>query len=299
MYLDSPLDYYGADEAIDSLSACLYEGNLVLFLGAGISKNIGLPIWWELVRRCVNRVGGLEGDEINEYSSNEELREAMEGVERRAESFQRYQQIIYEQMYSGVEYGVPIISKPLLISLASLIMPSRRGSVNEVVTFNYDDVMEWYLGLHGYVTNIIYEEEYVLNRRSDVTMYHPHGYLPRMRSVTNRSDYLIMSQYSYDDRMGKAQEVWKQRITRMLLENVGLFVGLSGEDPTFGPFLADIKSRLNGRRPTAIWLLGPKDKKSREYFYERNVVPIKFEKYDEWVTFLLGICQKSREKYLA
>ena len=79
-----PLDQYSddLDLAANALGGQLYQGTLALMLGAGASKGMGLPNWWQLVRLCREEIG-LSYDTIGRGTSNEELRELVGEVETR------------------------------------------------------------------------------------------------------------------------------------------------------------------------------------------------------------------------
>lgn len=287
---DIPLDYHDRATASDTLADNLSNGTLALFVGAGASRCMGLPLWWELVKRCVDKIGPPDPT-INEGTSNEKLRSLMEAVEKKAADPERYMDLVHECLYDGVTYDQDVIVQKLLIAFGALLMPSRRGHIKEVVSFNYDDVLEWYLRVHGFKSQVICKLPQLCGD-SDVTVYHPHGYLPKMAGKNERSDSIVLSQYSYDERMSD-QEPWKNQILNILLSRFGLFVGLSGDDPTFGPFLMNVKKQIRDDRPTGFWLLTNKDSKKPDHFISRNVVPIYFENPEEFAPFLLDICQKA------
>src|ERR1035437_7294833 len=48
-----------------------------------------------------------------------------------------------------------ILRNDLLIALGALLMGSKRGSVTEVLNVNCDDVLNWYLALHGFDTQVV------------------------------------------------------------------------------------------------------------------------------------------------
>jgi len=293
-----PVSYYDIGSARDQIATCLGEGSLALFVGAGASKGVGLPLWWELVKTCAE-AAGLPHDDISDQTPNETLRSKMEDVEAQSADSSQYLSLVHNSLYEGVQYDQSIVAHRLLIAFGALLMSSRRGSIRKVVTFNYDDVLEWYLGLHGFSTQIICKQP-ILERDVDVGIYHVHGFLPKDLPQTQWSDSIILSKYSYDERMSDHTNLWKHVIQHVLLSKIGLFVGLSGNDPTFGPFLLDVKRSLATEgvdaRPTAFWLLTKKDEASAAELHRRNVVPLFFDSPDDFPGFLLSVCQKAAER---
>ncbi len=271
------------------LARYLSEGSLVLLVGAGISKGVGLPVWWELVRRCL-RLAGCTSDarKIRKSTSNERLRVMVDNVERSMGEFRKYRDAVKRSLYAEVDFSREMLSERLLISLGALLMGSRRGRIQMVINFNFDDVLEWYLRLHGLRVQVVSRIPTLL-RDADVIVYHPHGFLPKM-SEKDASDFLILGQYSYDKKLGATRDLWMEFTKQVLRERVGLFVGLSGKDPTVGPMLADIKESVGTSRPTGFWLFGP-DEVEVANFEQRNIVPIKFPQFEQIPDFLLRICQ--------
>ena len=204
-----------------------------------------------------------------------------------------YRRLVSSCLYDGVKYDRSILGKELLIALGAMLMGSRRGSVKEVFNFNFDDVLDWYLALHGFDSQIISSLP-TLRREPDVTIYHPHGYLPLQVDTHQPSDFLVFSQHSYDEKLGDRQEPWLSLFGKTLQDRVFLFVGLSGADQTFGPTLADVQKKLNKQRYTAFWLFGPDVQDSQmKNLANRNVVPLRFPSFDDIPEFILQVCKEA------
>ncbi len=286
MSLPNPL-LLDTDAAAIRLAHHLREGELALIIGAGASRGVGLPLWSELVQECVKR-GGIPSRAVDSSTPNSDLRSLMEEIEQ-SRTGDEYRSLVREALYAGVEYTDAIIRERLLIAFGALLMGSRRGKIRVVINFNFDDVLEWYLGLHGFETQVVPKLP-ALIRETDVVIYHPHGFLPKERDSGSASQFLVLSQYSYDERLGSDRDPWLAFTKDTLLGKVGLFVGLSGDDPTLGPTLVDVKRRIGSDRPTGFWLFGPTDCDLGE-FERRNIVPVRLGNYDEIASFLLRVCQ--------
>lgn len=289
--------------AIPDLAKYLRSGSLSLSLGSGISEGLGLPLWPELVERCLKKTNILKSTALTETlpagASNKDLCNLIDGVES---AFgepdlghnQDYRTLVHDCLFDGVaEYGLEILRKDLLIALGALLMGSNRGSIKEVFNFNFDDVLNWYLRLHGFDTKIITVLP-TLHRAADVTLYHPNGYLPKVMKLTESSDFLIFSQHSYDDRLEAGYwDAWTYLFRTALMHRVMLFVGLSGEDQTFGPSLVGIKKKVKDR-PTGFWMFGPgAEEGTITNLSLRNIMPLCFDSYDDYPKFLLAICQEA------
>jgi len=123
------------------LSKLLYDGKLALALGAGVSNFLGFPLWREQVHRiCIEHYGVSS---INKDTTTKELTEAVDEIERDINNFENFNDLVKNTLYRNVDYlnDRNVIQNELLISLGALMMGSRRGSVNNVITYNFDDVL--------------------------------------------------------------------------------------------------------------------------------------------------------------
>ena len=284
--------------AISLISDYLRDGSLALAVGAGASESLGLPGWRQLAERCLketnHRKKTKHQETIPKGTDNKTIGLLIDIVEKEIGGSlnmgrsPEYRTLVKDCLYDGVRYDKTILQKELLIALGALMIGSTRGSVKEVINFNFDDVLDWYLALHGYDTQIITTLP-ELRREPDVTIYHPHGYLPKVGSYP-QSDFLVFGQHSYDQIIGDRQN--RALFESMMEHRVFLCVGLSGDDPTFGPALAEVQKKIQNKRYTAFWLFGP-DIIDLQIInlQDRNVVPLCFKSFDEIPDFLLQICQ--------
>ena len=279
-----------------TLSEHLYDGKLALALGAGVSKFLGFPLWWELVYGLCVEHGGESS--INKDTTTDELKDTVDEIERDIDNSIEFNELVKKILYKNVDYlnDSTIIQNELLISLGALMMGSRRGSVNNVITYNYDDVLEWYLGLHGFNARVIYDPR-TMTTNSDVTIYHPNGYMP-LQDNKGCSRALIFSETSFIYRERKAtvdDRLWENILDRLFIEKIFIFIGLSGRDPTINPRLLDIyENQLNRKRPVGYWFYIREDemetreiKKNLKY----GIVPIVVKKEDDIPQYLLNVCQ--------
>ncbi len=279
------------EAASADLALRLKRGELLLVLGAGASIGIGLKSWWQLARRC-QELCGLSENIITEQSSEKYILRGMELIKKLKGGGKDYLDLIKTALYEGIEYNFGIIKDPLLISLGALIMGSIRGNISSVITYNFDDVLEWYLSLHGFSTQTIFELPN-LEGKADVHIYHPHGFLPKREKFISSKD-IIFDQESYDLRIGNPSSAMNIQIRQMLRSKVSIFIGLSGDDPTFGPMITPISKDISGRWPLGYWLFGGISEPKRqdiEYFTGRGIVPIYLKDHSEIPIFLLRICQ--------
>jgi hypothetical protein len=296
-----PIKAYTSDR--DLVKKVLVEqldvGSLAAVLGAGVSKDLEFPLWWELVRDTRREAGFSDWTSVTKKTPANEISLMIDAVENKASTQQQYTGWIQNALYkSGRVDDHSIRHHDLLIGLGALMAPSSRGNIKNVITFNFDDVLERYLRIHGFVVDSVVSLPRMENH-ADVIIYHVHGYIPSPSSKDSARGKPIFSELSFDDLLAN-KDRWYKISERILEENVCLFVGLSTADKTLGPLLTYAKSanqdNSDNPRPTGFWLIGPHSPRTTEQFLlDRNVVPIRFTDKKEIWKFLFEICDAAAE----
>jgi hypothetical protein len=297
-HLDASAVRKNPELAIEFLAFHLRQGTLGLFLGAGVSNYLKLPNWSAIVSRCSTEVGLPElppEAPASELCARMQQIEKMKSPSGKAQlgSSQEFRDLVHKHLYSEVQFE-HILHGELLMALGSLIMGSKRGSVTEVFTLNFDDVLEWYLYLHGYQIQVVTSQP-ALRTAADVTIYHPHGFIP-FHTQFNASDFLIFGQQSYNEKMGNPSDPWTEATRYFLKSKLVLFVGLSGEDPTFGPLFSQVQKSVKESRPIGVWLFTISSIPSKLTAIEdQNFIVLEMPNHDAWPNFLLSIAQHAAD----
>ena len=220
----SPDSWANTNLVLDYCAKHLVAGRLTIVLGAGASLGFGLPDWDELMSRAFKIAGkdipdGLSVENQAEYLQNTIL----------SGDFPEFTRVIRESLYQkGIIGAEEMSSMPLLNAIGALVMASTRGTVDRVITFNFDDLLEVYLSYYGYSVVSIADLPSWANN-SDVSVLHLHGLLPS-DSTKPTSKELILTQESFDKRVGRTEQLWTRKVTEIFEENFCLFIGLSGKD---------------------------------------------------------------------
>jgi hypothetical protein len=291
-------EYKNPTYAIDFLSEHLIKGSLILFLGAGTSKGFGLPDWLELTNSFRKFVGL---NEVNIASTPEVLQNAIdEALDKINNEEGQKLELVRKILYPKENFDVSMAySNHLLISIASLLMGTKRGHVNRVVTLNYDSMLEWFLNLFGFQVNSISILP-ALEGSEDVRIYHPHGFVPHPALKMQASNFLILGLKDANNRLGKRGDLWFEKIRTLLESGVCLFIGLSGNtlsDRAIAPLLSSTGDSFKHSRPLGIWInKGELDKTKEDEYFRNNIVPIEIKNDIEISEFVLKISQKALEK---
>jgi hypothetical protein len=277
------------------LSDLLCKGRIGLFLGAGVSKPMGLPDWPELLKKLYDAKGATQpvGEELT----------------RQAEIFRltyfkkdkiEYLKFIKEVLYKNADISFNSLhTHKTLVAISSLVMASRRGSVGEIVTFNWDNFIELFLAYHGFVVKSIVDSHYWATL-ADVIVYHPHGFIPN--SGDNFSDDIIFDQKSYSQIQGDQSNPWNQRLLTIMRSKFIIFIGLSGKDNNLDSLLSCCEKDHIAKKDSPYWGITFQTNVNDQSLYiwkERGIYPMIVSDYnDDLAGFLFKICQEAAHNVL-
>lgn len=291
------------ENATTALAGRLGDGTLALVLGAGTSANVGLPMWPELVARCCEGSGVHHDIDLAapDRTSTDHLLHLMHEVKKKE---RRYLELVREMLYRDADpEWVDSRDQPLLRAIGTLLMGVRSGNIGDVITYNFDDVIELFLGYHGFITQSIAGFPF-LTTNADARIYHPHGFLPREGKP---SEGILFDRTSYNDRFAAVQPIdalWTETVRALLYSKQAIFVGLSGRDPLFRIILPKVADHVGtendaGRRFVGYWLMKADGDEELldEIRSDYRCAVVQFDQYDEIPRFLFGVrqaCAKSR-----
>lgn len=278
---------------VEYLSAQLQSGRLGLALGAGISKPFGLPDWGNLINAMFKSASRapVKG---NPMQQAEYIRTNTCGGD-----VAKFLELVDQALYENADTSFDALRKnDTIASVGALLMASRRGSASEVVTTNFDNLLELYLTYFGFVVHSVAADIHWRDA-SDVTIYHPHGFLPHDQP-TERSDDIVLDQASFGQTVGK-DTVWRQVCMNMFRRRTCLFIGMSGDDPNIESMLQESRdthaSKNHGTRYWGVAFSTSNDDLLRTQWQNRGVYYRVIKDYDHDLPRLLfGICQRAAEK---
>jgi hypothetical protein len=283
----------------DTAASLLLDGKLVIVVGAGVSMPFGLADWKQLVTRLFQREKAPRPTGLS--------------LERQAEYFrtgvcagdnEKFLKSVSDALYEGVVLdGWKLRENRTLAALGTLISSSRRGQVAKVLTFNFDDLLEWYLEFHGYVVHSIVEERHWA-KNADVTIYHPHGLLP-LRSGVSRSTDIVLDQAAFTRVVGRDHAAWRQELVTLLRTHFALFIGLSGSDQHLDVLLTEAAenhvlrvehSDFWGLRLTTVTPQSATEKATRQWWHSRGIGTLRVKDYHtDLAALLFEICQRAAQ----
>jgi hypothetical protein len=264
----------------------LRRGRLALVLGAGVSVGFGLPSWKSLIKRTFKIAKrSRRKDWSNEDAAEDLLANGASGDRVKLATMVR------KALYEGYTFTTEeLATNELLVALGALTMASGRGSVTRVVSFNYDDLLEAYLGHFGFVVRSV-EKMPSWQSKADVTVYHPHGILTNDLSRKVERG-VVITQKDFDEIVGNAADAWHNVILDIFRSNTCLFIGLSGEDANLTNLLFKT-GKLHACEAVMWGIRFSTNKHDRKLttWEERGVGQHTLSSYRELAPWLLEVCR--------
>lgn len=205
---------------------------LSVIAGAGVGVSAGMPTWSSLLRTLLSAFV----NKTYAFSESAETDTMIAELQHRLEhqspliyaQFVRSQfdeaefiDLLHSALYSP---GTPSAHSPICKAIARL-----AHHLDCVLTFNYDSLIEDALSSEGFANTPVFEAA-AWSSVNGLPVYHPHGYLPRDRQA-GKQYRVILAESDYHTQY-HSPSMWSNiAISRVLLENVCLFIGTSLEDP--------------------------------------------------------------------
>lgn len=284
------------EAATEYLGGCLFRGSLALLLGAGISKPLGAPAYGELIDSCLKNLGEppYEGPDLELGATRVAGDTERKGID--------LQTLLTTSLYpAGAPLPSSLMSSTRMGALGAMLMGSKRGSVDTVLTLNFDSLLEEYLLLHGYVVNIVTRLPALIGSE-DVTVFHPHGYLPSGTGPgkPSRSVDIIFTKQSILKMVGNPAHPTPTLIRQTVRAKVLLLLGISPNTAigsALGPILVHEAEALRADRPSAFWVgVEAPDADYRSVLLSANVVPVVLDSFERIDGFLLSICREAAKQ---
>lgn len=240
-------DYSVYKNKVDDIKALtstiLKDGQLSLITGAGVSVPLGLPKWITLVRRLCessqkdeirNLVAGKDDSDLNLKLISEKFKDSFNDNNEYLEEIQRI-------LYDKIELNLDTVHKPMMTALSSLFVGNYKGRVKRVVTYNFDNLLNWYLSVLGLSVNTEYDNQ-AIDSNEDCNIFHVHGILPHPSSFSKvkKSKSIVFSQDEFEDNIRDRTGIRILKIRELLTRGCFLAVGVS-----YTTLLNDIKPEIN------------------------------------------------------
>lgn len=274
----------------DFLANQLLRGRLSLVLGAGVSAGIGLPSWPKLVELLFAEKGLIPPSSLTTELASEELLRTQYSSDNVA-----FASAIRKCLYVELNKNpVNLESSKLLAALGAMVMASSRGRVSNVVSFNFDDLLEEYLSSRGFavrsVSSLPCWSDY-----GDVTVLHPHGLLCHDEAISVTRG-VVFTTKDFANIVGKEPDLWKQKVTDIFRSSTCIFLGLSGNDMNLTGML-QVAKESHCSFPNAYW--GVRLTKQNDvmggFWEDRGVYNLELKSHEDAPAWLFDICKRAAD----
>ena len=201
---------------------------ITLFLGAGVSQDAGGPSWNELLYKSAKELGAIrcdcDFDLINKACSNSSIIMGRYIVpDDKKGTFTEY-------LHDNILYkNVKIDESALINEICEIV---SRKSVESIITYNYDNLMEQALARKGVQVQQIFKKD--RTTKDTIPVYHIHGYIPQ-HIISDKPGSCfstpVISEKQYHEIYREAYHWSNVEQLHALDRNVCVFIGLSMTDP--------------------------------------------------------------------
>lgn len=265
-------------DPIAELKKAFNNGNLSLFLGAGVSMDNNLPSWAQLVLSMYfNKISEQHLPGYRPFSNylfaiaEWHLSNSTEPLEITARKLKKYYSQgdweneflsdLHRTLYSSylnqdgnieayIDENFLRDNNPTLDSIASLCQSNSKG-IKSVITYNYDNFLEIALGSTG--SQSIYKSTQLAPDKLPV--YHVHGFVPVDKNEIGSSGSDIIFTEDQYHLVARNPYHWSTLVQlQAMSDNVSLMVGLSLSDRNLRRLLDAVRNAPVNSRNYAILL---------------------------------------------
>lgn len=202
------------------------EGHNTFFFGAGLGPDVKMPMWNELLGDLMNKaqkeshsaIGFADYDAIDKSCNHSALI-----IGRYIESGFATMKDFKAQMHASLYKNNP---KPNSDLYRIIVKAIQKGKVDQVISFNYDDLLETALAGAGISCHSIFDRSHYSG--PDFPIYHVHGMIPQTREIESTP---VLSEKEYH-KLYKETFHWSNVVQLQALNSTTcFFIGLSMNDP--------------------------------------------------------------------
>ncbi len=268
-------------EQIEKIRQINSNESLVIFVGAGVSKNSGVCSWWELVKEIADKIGESKCSscEIKDLIYGEKIEWcSIDGNECKlkynfsAEDFLRIPQHFYESFGGTAEDKEPyydflkdkFCGKDYKTNIIDEIIVKLQPE--HIITTNYDHLLE-------NVKDPAVSKYAIITKDNDILSQKGRNYIIKMHGDVDDIENIVLKE---DDYLNYSQKhiIIETFIKSLLIDKTFLFVGYSLNDNNLKLIMSYIdffvkEKRVENRQPHYLVVNAVKDSK-HDILYWKN-----------------------------
>lgn len=298
--LKSSIDKYGTvpfendnqweKDRADRLARAAFDyscGRNTFFLGAGVSRDAGLPSWEDLLDTMVSDLCEKKAVSLNDLDalqndcSKDNLIKARYLKRICDERDVQFVDLIRKSLYSS-----EVKNSTLVDAIADCI---ENGQLESVITYNYDDVLERELDRRNIPFSSVDGQNRPLPNQFPV--FHVHGFITSEQDKSYDKN-VVLSEDEYHTLYNNAFHWSNIEQVHAMVHTTCFFIGLSMTDPNLRRLL-DIAQQRGSKDPVHYAFLRRAEynqpKKIERIFYEMGVKIIWYIDHSEIPSLILAI----------
>lgn len=214
--------------ALKEIQKAQEDDRLVIFVGAGVSKNSGVPSWWELIKKFGDELNYSRCNTCSEKASDCPKSDCKDRYEYTQEDFLRIPEYYYQQDTSENHANYfDLIQSTLHCDNNSNPIDDEIFSAfpRHIITTNYDSLLEKSESINRPLYTVVTQDSDLLAVASDRYIIKMHGDLEKTDTIVlKESDYIKYEQ---------EHPLICTFIKSLLINHTFVFLGYSLNDNSF------------------------------------------------------------------
>lgn len=218
---------------LNDMTKHILNGEISLFLGAGVSCSAGYPTWGALLKECAEEIGIQISNDMNLY--------LLAQYYANAKGYNELKKIVNEHINNFGENS-------------TLVDNLLQFNFKTIWTTNYDTIIEKNLEQRKILSNAIYDDADLvnINPNNRVNIYKLNGDISNLKNI-------VITQNDLEDYMEK-HKILLTFLKKEFVSNTFLFLGYSFKDTLALSCLSEINQCLNDASNYHYAII-PKDEK--------------------------------------
>ena len=184
--------------AIKEIQKAQEDDRLVIFVGAGVSKNSGVPSWWELIKKFADKLGYSRCDVCKKKTADCPRTDCKDRYEYTQEEFLRIPEYYYQQDTSENHANYfDLIHNTLHCDNGPNPIDDEIFSIfpRHIITTNYDPLLEKSQSVNSLLYTVVARDSDLLAEANDRYIIKMHGDLEKPNTIVlKESDYIEYEQ---------------------------------------------------------------------------------------------------------
>ncbi|MDM5431106.1 SIR2 family protein [Bacillus mycoides] len=235
-------DYF-VETSIRKIKEASKSNKLVVFVGAGVSANSGIPTWGELIAEMSKDLG--EFDNKNSTDTYLKIPQFYYNERGEKEYFEKLNEVFFSRKYK---------TNPLHNEIFKL-------NPTHIITTNYDTLLEEAAIEGGHFYHVVKHDLDLPYDNLNKTIIKMHGDFENRNIVLKEDDYL-----NYSSNFTLIENYLKS----LIATNTVLFIGYSVNDPNFNLIFQWVKSIVKNHFQPAYLIESSKEYSRMEHHYYKN-----------------------------